>query len=67
MGRSASDCFRFVSVRTDDRPGLLNQSTSILSTENTNIRSPEARTDAEHGDGAIIDDGKVRGRSSWRN
>jgi uncharacterized protein with ACT and thioredoxin-like domain len=34
---------------------LLNQLTSILSTENTNIRSLEARTDAEHGDGAIIE------------
>ena len=42
-------------VRTDDRPGLLNQLTSILSTENTNIRSLEARSDAEHGDGAIIE------------
>ena len=54
--RSATDQFavRLV-VRTDDRPGLLNQLTSILSTENTNIRSLEARTDAEHGDGAIIE------------
>jgi guanosine-3',5'-bis(diphosphate) 3'-pyrophosphohydrolase len=54
--RSASDQFAVkLVVRTDDRPGLLNQLTSILSTENTNIRSLEARTDAEHGDGAIIE------------
>src|SRR5207247_1246572 len=54
--RGAADCFAVkLVVRTDDRPGLLNQLTSILSTENTNIRSLEARTDAEHGDGAIIE------------
>jgi guanosine-3',5'-bis(diphosphate) 3'-pyrophosphohydrolase len=54
--RGASDQFAVkLVVRTDDRPGLLNQLTSILSTENTNIRSLEARTDAEHGDGAIIE------------
>ncbi len=54
--RSASDQFAVkLVVRTDDRPGLLNQLTSILSTENTNIRSLEARTDAEQGDGAIIE------------
>jgi GTP pyrophosphokinase len=54
--RSASDQFAVkLVVRTDDRPGLLNQLTSILSTENTNIRSLEARTDAESSDGAIIE------------
>jgi GTP pyrophosphokinase len=54
--RSASDHFAVkLVIRTDDRPGLLNQLTSILSTENTNIRSLEARTDAEHSDGAIIE------------
>jgi len=54
--RGASDQFAVkLVIRTDDRPGLLNQLTSILSTENTNIRSLEARTDAEHGDGAIIE------------
>ena len=36
-------------------PGMLDQITSILSTENTNIRSLEARTDAKHGDGAIVE------------
>jgi guanosine-3',5'-bis(diphosphate) 3'-pyrophosphohydrolase len=54
--RSASDHFAVkLVIRTDDRPGLLNQLTSILSTENTNIRSLEARTDVEHGEGAIIE------------
>jgi guanosine-3',5'-bis(diphosphate) 3'-pyrophosphohydrolase len=54
--RSSADSFAVkLVVRTDDRPGLLNQLTSILSTENTNIRSLEARTDAEHGEGAIIE------------
>jgi GTP pyrophosphokinase len=55
-GRSPSDQFAVkLVVRTDDRPGLLNQLTSILSTENNNIRSLEARTDADQGDGAIIE------------
>ena len=54
--RSATETFPVkLVVHTDDRPGLLNQLTSVLFTENTNIRSLEARTDAEHGDGAIID------------
>ncbi len=55
--RSAADSFPVrIVVRTDDRPGLLNQLTSILSTENTNIRSLEAKTDFEPGhDGALIE------------
>jgi guanosine-3',5'-bis(diphosphate) 3'-pyrophosphohydrolase len=36
-------------IHTDDRPGMLNQLTSILSGENTNIRSLEARTGIEEG------------------
>ena len=32
-------------VHTDDRPGMLNQLTSVLSDENTNIRSLEAKTE----------------------
>ncbi len=36
-------------IETDDRPGMLNQLTSILSGENTNIRSLEARTGIEEG------------------
>jgi GTP pyrophosphokinase len=43
-------------VHTDDRPGMLNQLTSILVTEESNIRSLEARTDQQReGDGAIVD------------
>ncbi len=43
-------------VYTDDRPGILNSLTSILSQENSNIRSLEARPDERRGgDGAIID------------
>jgi GTP pyrophosphokinase len=45
--RNAADNFpvRLV-IHTDDRPGLLNQLTSVLSGENTNIRSLEARTES---------------------
>src|SRR5207245_1806028 len=44
--RSASDHFAVkLVIRTDDRPGLRNQLTSILSTEDTNLPSLEARTD----------------------
>jgi GTP pyrophosphokinase len=42
-------------VHTDDRPGLLAQITSLLSTENTNIRSLEARTESSAGDGALVE------------
>jgi GTP pyrophosphokinase len=42
-----------LTIHTDDRPGLLNDLTSILSTDNTNISSVEARTDT--GRGAIIE------------
>ncbi|MGH9658749.1 MAG: RelA/SpoT family protein, partial [Bryobacteraceae bacterium] len=54
--RAAEDSFavRLV-IHTDDRPGLLNQVTSILSTENTNIRNLEARTETQQGEGAIIE------------
>jgi GTP pyrophosphokinase len=41
-------------VHTDDRPGLLNQLTSVLNDENTNIRNLEARTESEH-DRALIE------------
>jgi len=37
-----------LTIHTDDRPGLLNDLTSILSTDNTNISSVEARADAGH-------------------
>ncbi len=44
-----------VVVHTDDRPGLLNQLTSVLANEQSNIRSLEASGDEKNGDGAIID------------
>ena len=48
--RTAEDAFPVrIVVHTDDRPGMLNQLTSLLSDENTNIRSLEAK--AETGPG----------------
>jgi GTP pyrophosphokinase len=45
-----------VMVYTDDRPGMLNQLTSVLFTEQSNIRSLEASSDQKRGaDGAVID------------
>ena len=55
--RSGSDCFpvRMV-IHTDDRPGMLNQLTSVLFNESSNIRSLEARADDRSGsDGAIVE------------
>jgi GTP pyrophosphokinase len=43
-------------VHTEDRPGLLNQLTAALLSEQTNIRSLEARgEDLQVADGAVID------------
>ena len=43
-------------VYTEDRPGMLNQLTSVLANEATNIRSLEARSDdGRGGDGAVVD------------
>ncbi|MBV9265832.1 MAG: bifunctional (p)ppGpp synthetase/guanosine-3',5'-bis(diphosphate) 3'-pyrophosphohydrolase [Acidobacteriaceae bacterium] len=43
-------------IYTDDRPGILHQLTSILSSEATNIRTLEARTDEKRGDeSAVVD------------
>ena len=52
--RSAEDAFPVrIVIHTDDRPGMLNQLTSVLFDENTNIRSLEAKTDdGRSGDGA---------------
>ena len=48
--RAAEDAFPVrIVVHTDDRPGMLNQLTSVLSDENTNIRSLEAKTETDHG------------------
>ncbi len=45
-----------VMVYTDDRPGMLNQLTSVLFAEQSNIRSLEARgDDRRNGEGAVID------------
>src|SRR5256885_146438 len=45
-----------VVVHTDDRPGLLHQLTTVLSNENTNVRSLEARTDfSQNTDAAQIE------------
>lgn len=45
-----------ISISTDDRPGILAQFTQVLFTENSNIRSLEARGDEERGgDGAVVD------------
>ena len=55
--RAASEAFPVkVVIHTDDRPGMLNQLTSVLVAEQSNIRSLEARADEKHGgDGAVID------------
>jgi len=56
VGAQRADAFAVkLVVRTTIAPGCSIKLTSILSTENTNIRSLEARTDAEHGEGAIIE------------
>jgi GTP pyrophosphokinase len=55
--RTASESFPVkVIVYTDDRPGILNQLTSILSAESSNIRSLEARADSSRQDEAAIID-----------
>jgi len=53
--RAAEDAFPVkIVVHTDDRPGMLNQLTSVLSSENSNIRSLEAKTDLDH-NGALVE------------
>jgi len=42
-------------VHIEDRPGMLNQLTTVLSHENINIRSLEAHSDLGHGDGGVVD------------
>ncbi len=54
--RNTADAFPVrIVVHTDDRPGLLAQLTSVLSAENTNIRSLEARTEVNAADGALVE------------
>jgi GTP pyrophosphokinase len=53
--RAADDSFPVrIVVHTDDRPGMLNQLTGVLSDENTNIRSLEAKAATDH-DGGVVD------------
>ena len=42
-------------IHTDDRPGMLNQLTSVLFHEQSNIRSLEARATEHKGDAAVVD------------
>jgi GTP pyrophosphokinase len=52
--RNTSDSFPVrIVVHTDDRPGMLAQLTSLLSDENTNIRTLEAKT--EDHEGALVE------------
>ena len=45
-----------LTVLTDDRPGMLNQLTNVLFTEQSNIRSLEAKSDDKRGgDGAVVE------------
>ncbi|HTS74570.1 MAG TPA: bifunctional (p)ppGpp synthetase/guanosine-3',5'-bis(diphosphate) 3'-pyrophosphohydrolase [Bryobacteraceae bacterium] len=54
--RSGSPAFPVkMVVHTQDRPGMLNQLTTALVNEQTNIRSLEARGGQETADGAVID------------
>jgi len=53
--RAAEDAFPVrIVIHTDDRPGMLMQLTSVLSDENSNIRSLEAKTETDH-DGGIVE------------
>jgi GTP diphosphokinase / guanosine-3',5'-bis(diphosphate) 3'-diphosphatase len=55
--KSGADSFEVqISIMTDDRPGMLAQFTQVLFSENSNIRSLEARGDEERGgDAAVVD------------
>jgi len=55
--RTASESFPVkLLVHTEDRPGMLNQLTTVLFTEQTNIRSLEARSDESRTtEGAVVD------------
>ena len=53
--RAATEAFPVrIVVHTDDRPGMLNQLTSVLSGEDTNIRSLEARAALDR-DGGMVE------------
>jgi GTP pyrophosphokinase len=53
--RAATDAFPVrIVVQTDDRPGMLNQLTTVLSGEDTNIRSLEAKAALDR-DGGVVE------------
>ena len=53
--RAAEEAFPVrIVIHTDDRPGMLNQLTSLLSDENTNIRSLEAKAETDQ-DGGVVE------------
>jgi GTP pyrophosphokinase len=53
--RAAEEAFPVrIVVHTDDRPGMLNQLTSVLSDENTNIRNLEAKAESDL-DGGVVE------------
>ncbi len=52
--RAAEDSFPVrIVVHTDDRPGMLNSLTSVLSDESANIRSLEAKADTDQAGGVV--------------
>jgi GTP pyrophosphokinase len=54
--REAAETFPVrIVVHTDDRPGLLHQLTSILSDEDANVRSLEAKTNTGNDDSALVE------------
>jgi GTP pyrophosphokinase len=53
--RTAEDAFPVrIVVHTDDRPGMLSHLTALLSDENTNIRSLQAKTELDQ-DGGVVE------------
>ncbi len=55
-GRSAGEPFSVkLRVHMDDRPGMLNDLTKVLSDENSNIRTLEAKQDTSWGGAAVVD------------
>ena len=54
--RSANECFPVkMMIYTDDRPGMLQNLTTVLFHENLNITRLEAQADARRHDGALIE------------
>jgi GTP pyrophosphokinase len=54
--RSTAEAFPVkLTIRTDDRPGMLNQVTNVLFAEQSNIRNLEARGNDGKTDGAVVE------------